>query len=62
MPLGDGRFVLAGDPDFRNQLVACTLDCYMNIVELAESIPTLSTLVAALMAGDPELELSQPGP
>ena len=33
-----------------------------NIVELAESVPTLSTLVAAVVAGDLAETLSQPGP
>jgi len=34
----------------------------VNIVELAESVPTLSTLVAAVVAGDLAETLSSPGP
>merc|ERR1712124_210557 len=34
----------------------------VNIVELAQSVPTLSTLVAAVVAGDLAETLSSPGP
>jgi uncharacterized surface protein with fasciclin (FAS1) repeats len=46
-------------------LIACGLrlaSCEPNIVELAESVPELSTLVAAVVGGDLVDTLSSPGP